>query len=1161
MIATAQNKIELTAKFVREIRTIFGEGTSERMVAAVAQTESGDIEIKGMCQEGELQRGVDYRFFGTWKTHKTFGPQFCFTSFCESVTLSQQGVVHYLQRCNGIGTARAKAIWGKFGDRSITAIKDESPELFTIKGLTPDTVRAAGEKLRSLEQFEAVTVELHDLLDGSGIPKRVRDALVEKYGTDAANVIRANPFLLMEYSGVGFNLADQLYKNLGLPLDTPDRQGYWLFNAIRSDNSGSVWFETRKLEQKLRKEMGSGADFQEAMLFGDQRNFYAHRGADGRLQTADSREDSAAVCRLSSAVFLADAEDAEAEAYVARRIDELLRNPVVEWSELELGDGLTEHQTTELRKALAKKVGILSGCPGTGKTFTTAKLIRAVGADNVAVCAPTGKAAVRITQMLADAGIALVAKTIHATLVCLPTPEGFEFLHGEDNPLPEKYVIVDEASMLSNKLIGTLLRAIGPDTHLLLVGDPDQLPPVGVGAPLRDFIAAGMPNGHLTEIVRNEGAIVGACHQIRRQQKFTPAFNQLATPEQNLVCIKRITSVDKALRTIIGTRSANDVQLIVAVNKKTPFCLENINKAAKDIWNPQSEPSDGKKIHVGDKVICGKNGQAPLWDDPSNKKYVANGDMGIVRSIDKDGAVIELIDDTVQIPLASETKISMENFSLGYAITAHKCVSPNTIVETPQGLMQIRELNNAGIIGTPNGQKNYTQKFFYENVDCLEITTKDGNSITVSMDHMCEFWNGTEYVLGKAQELQEGQFVRTNLTCAIEPDETVILPTPELCDPRTTQYTIPTTMSCELAELLGLIVADGCLFKSGFRLGKRHKEVADRFTWLCKHLFGIQNNEYSIPNMFVSECQSRLIRQFLANIGGCFPHTKHVPKCIMQSPSTIHRSFLRGLFEDGTVGLRKGKLDHIEWTTCFPRLDREVRILLNRLGIICGRNSKRRKVIQLYIYGREAKKFSEQIGFISEFKTSRLQLDAADNTRYLIPVTKEFVARNKQYMTVWDIQNARLRGHTSRSIAERWAKKGCTEIIPSLQWHHSKIASIKKTSGPVVCVEVPDGNRFMQNGFPWGNSQGSEWPVVVIFLDDTHNAKAVCDRHWLYTAISRAQRECYLIGDLKIAESMIGRSNMWNRKTFLAEDIVHLQWSGFTEAWNRERNKIENPDF
>ena len=662
MITAFQNKIELTVQCVRNKRVIYGHGTPDQTIVAAAQTEQGDIELKGKCQLDELRIGGSYRFFGSWKRNEKYGNQFCFTSFCENITLSRQGIVQYLQRCSGIGTSRAEKIWDRFGEQSIDAVKDERSELLGIKGLTPEIVHAAGEQLRSLEKMEAVTVELHDLLDGSGMPKRLRMELIAKYGTDAANVIRQNPFLLMDYSGVGFNLADQLYKKLGLPLDTPDRQGWCLCHLIRQDNSGSVWFNKQMLQRKLRKEIGSAADFDQAAAFGDARGFYAHREAIGDFLQQK---------------FLADAVTARAENYVARRIDELLRNPVVEWPNIELVDGLTEHQTAELRKALVKKIGILSGAPGTGKTFALAKLIQAVGAENVAVCAPTGKAAVRITQTLKDAGVDLVAQTIHATLVCLPTPDGFEFMHDEETPLDAKFVIVDEASMLSTYLTQILPCAVGPNTHLLLVGDPDQLPPVGVGATLRDLIAADIPNGHLTEIIRNEGQIVQACHRIREQKRFAPAFNQLATPEKNLVCIDKMTSIDRALRTIIGDRSIHDVQMIVAVNKKTKFCLENINKAVKNILNPQSTPSDGKKIDIGDKVICGKNGNVSLADPDlagtSDKMcYVANGDMGIVRELGKDGAIIELADAVINVPLVSETKISMENFSLGYAITAHR---------------------------------------------------------------------------------------------------------------------------------------------------------------------------------------------------------------------------------------------------------------------------------------------------------------------------------------------------------------------------------------------------------------------------------------------------------------------------------------------------------
>ncbi len=131
---------------------------------------------------------------------------------------------------------------------------------------------------------------------------------------------------------------------------------------------------------------------------------------------------------------------------------------------------------------------------GTGKTYSVARLIGAVGErdgwESVAVCCPTGKAASRITEAMQGYGLPLRAKTIHSLLKVASKEEGegWGFEHNEHNPLPFRYVFLDEASMPDADIMAALLRALPAGAHLMLVGDTNQLPPVGHGAPLRDLI-------------------------------------------------------------------------------------------------------------------------------------------------------------------------------------------------------------------------------------------------------------------------------------------------------------------------------------------------------------------------------------------------------------------------------------------------------------------------------------------------------------------------------------------------------------------------------------------------------------------------------------------------------------------------------------------------
>jgi exodeoxyribonuclease V alpha subunit len=219
-------------------------------------------------------------------------------------------------------------------------------------------------------------------------------------------------------------------------------------------------------------------------------------------------------------IWVAETKNADQEAAIARYlVDSQSEAPA--WP-VDLA-GLTEHQLQAVALATKGSIGSLGGGPGTGKTYCAASLIHAainhVGREKIGVAAPTGKAAVRITEVMKGYGVPIQAKTIHSLLQVEQQQDGsgWQFFYRSGRPLPLRYLIVDEASMIDTSLMCNLLAARGKGTHLLFVGDIHQLPPVGHGAPLRDMIAAGIPYGELLEIQRQAAGslIVRACHAIR----------------------------------------------------------------------------------------------------------------------------------------------------------------------------------------------------------------------------------------------------------------------------------------------------------------------------------------------------------------------------------------------------------------------------------------------------------------------------------------------------------------------------------------------------------------------------------------------------------------------------------------------------------------------
>jgi len=340
-------------------------------------------------------------------------------------------------------------------------------------------------------------------------------------------------------------------------------------------------------------------------------------------------------------------------------------------------DGCTNHQREQYALSTAGPVGILGGTPGTGKTYTAAAILRAlvrrVAPWDIRVVAPTGKAAVRLTAGLQANGVdSIEGTTIHRALGVSRNGhdgKGWGFQYNAQNPLPQRFVIVDECSMIDTELFASLTAALAPGSQLLLIGDTGQLPPVGHGAPLRDLIAAGLPYGCLSEIKRNAGAIVSACQSIRagRPWQFSQraelatgqnlTFHEYSTPEQVVGKIENLLRVAPSR----GIDPVWDCQVLTPLNQGPVLGREAMNQRLRELLNPlppTATPAErAAPFRVGDKVICLSNHHAQrLRDDAADAEnakaaedpeknrveYVANGELGRVVAVTPKEVTIRL---------------------------------------------------------------------------------------------------------------------------------------------------------------------------------------------------------------------------------------------------------------------------------------------------------------------------------------------------------------------------------------------------------------------------------------------------------------------------------------------------------------------------------------
>jgi exodeoxyribonuclease V alpha subunit len=255
--------------------------------------------------------------------------------------------------------------------------------------------------------------------------------------------------------------------------------------------------------------------------------------------------------------------------------------------------------------------------------------------------------------------------------------------------------------MVDTDLFASLLRALPSGAHLLLVGDVNQLPPVGHGAPLRDMIAAGVPAGELTKIERNWGTIVQACADIRDGKKWQTVNELEPDAGLNLKLIPAANgsaAVEKIVSTILKIRNAKlydpiwGVQVIVAVNKKSELSRRDLNKRLQGELNPAGQRAGSNPFRVGDKIVCLKNSLVPICDDAppeynrdalDSKVFVANGEQARVVSVSDKLTTVSLDSPKrlVKIPrgasngehedAAASTDTGCQ-WDLAYAISCHK---------------------------------------------------------------------------------------------------------------------------------------------------------------------------------------------------------------------------------------------------------------------------------------------------------------------------------------------------------------------------------------------------------------------------------------------------------------------------------------------------------
>ena len=609
---------------------------------------------------------------GEWGVHRIYGRQFSVAS-CEPVpTEGREAILRYLSSglVKGVGLPTARAIVNEFGDKTFDIIENDPEKLERISGIGKVKSKMIHDSYMEKRGTQVVFMGLSEL--GFSIGQATK--IYRLYGENCIRMIRENPYrLIKDVESIGFKTADKIAMNAGIDHDSPFRLRAGIRHALNeARNDGSTCLPREILVMKAANEiLEVGLAPVEDMI--------EQMTVDGELVRKHVEcEDMVFLSgmhfkEMDSAVCLFDILN-EAKLLPMTDID-----GEIAALERKLGTELADKQRDAVRMAFENGVLVITGGPGTGKT-TILRFIIEIMEDldmKLELCAPTGRAAKRISDTTGRE-----ARTIHRLLEYGAAGDE-DFARDATNPIEADAVIVDEMSMVDVSLFHSLVSAIEHGTRLVLVGDFDQLPPVGPGCVLKDIILSEtLPVIRLTDIYRQAGRSMIVVNAHRINNGMIPVVDR---SEDDFVFVSR-PDVELALSLVIemckelSESGASDFQVLSPM-KGNILGVNNLNSRLQAALNPpapeKAERKYGESVfRAGDRVMQTRNNYRLEWKrlrggaEAEEGSGVFNGDIGTVMSVGGPGGTVSILFDDER--LADYGQAELADVELAYAISIHK---------------------------------------------------------------------------------------------------------------------------------------------------------------------------------------------------------------------------------------------------------------------------------------------------------------------------------------------------------------------------------------------------------------------------------------------------------------------------------------------------------
>ncbi|MAQ15539.1 MAG: ATP-dependent RecD-like DNA helicase [Sandaracinus sp.] len=600
---------------------------------------------------GAVAPGETLRMHGRASRHAKYGDRFRVRTFTPVIPSTASGIERFLGSgmIPGIGKGLAKKLVKRFGDRTLEIIATETGRLREVDGIGKVKAAAISDAVKVRREEAERLAFLHGLGLGPAMARRI----IERFGENAARVVRDDPYLVAEeVRGIGFRTADAIGRAVGIPDDDPRRAAGVVMHVLaRGADSGHTYLPRQVIIDEARQLDVPADRVSEAV------DALAGRGL-VILDTVEGAE----------AVYAPPLH--RAERHLAKRLRALARPRAVPAHaeaavRRAIGDtSLSEEQERAVARSVSHGLMVLTGGPGTGKTTTIRAVVEAQLAleRRIVLAAPTGRAAKRMTE-----ATGVEAKTVHRLLEFNPRTGGFQ--RNREAPLDAEVVLVDEASMLDVQLAQSLVDAVAPSSRLVLVGDVDQLPPVGPGPVLREVLQSGVAEVvRLTQVFRQaqKSAIVRGAHAILRGEAPEPSPSGEPTGDGDVFFVRARTPeeahtrLQQVLARIVkryGFDPTRDVQVLSPM-RRGGFGTETLNAMMQRALNAEAKPKKPGDLAIGDKVMQLRN---------DYDKDVYNGDLGMVARVEGGITYVRIDGREVQYQVKD-----LDQLVLAYASTVHK---------------------------------------------------------------------------------------------------------------------------------------------------------------------------------------------------------------------------------------------------------------------------------------------------------------------------------------------------------------------------------------------------------------------------------------------------------------------------------------------------------